>query len=638
MLLPFFLLLLVTATGHSEPQGGFETPIWTVDLPHRCTNPDCEVSSPVVADITGDNIPDIVLATSNGHIIAVRHDGTLLWDRDTAPHFGMAANTQHINSSPAVADIDNDGDMEIVVGVGTIDGAICTQGGIIAYDHSGNFLWRFLTYDEYTDPEGCRDSIFSTPAVGDIDNDGDLEIVVGGFDKRIYVLHHNGAPANHFPIDSHHSLRFPNWGLHGRLADTIWGSASLADIDGDGYLDILISTDEGNFNDNFPAPEGWECPYAMPPLWPLDYCGGALYVVDRFGNHLPGFPKYIHEALQSSTAVVDIDGDGLPEIFAGGGTFYHNYSPDHPTIGFRVFGWDNHGNELPGWAGGKVTGGATPASIAVGDIAGDDRPEVVALSMDHKIYAWFADGSPVPGFPMTPRNIFGKGNPFDVGQSPILGDYTGNGKMEIFVRTGPNVTVVNGNGQQLTGMQNPPTAPAFYTNSIMQNNAALADIDNDGKLELIAFNSTLYAWDLPNAGSKADWPMFRYNAARTGHPIQPMLLPSATSLLHWHEIDNSDDVHLSLTLRKTGDAPLDWTAVANNSVTLSPASGRLGNAPTAINSTISRPSLNPGANQRAITFTGAVGGDEVINSPLQVDIVIYLVDEIFQVHLPFVVR
>lgn len=631
-------LILHVSPNFGEAASSIVQPIWTAPIPHRCTNPDCETSSPVLADLTGDGIPDIVLATSNGWIVAVRSNGTELWRRDTAPRFDMAANSQQIHSSPAVADIDGDGDLEIVVGVGAIDGDTCTQGGVIAYDHNGNFLWRFLTFDEFTSPSGCRDTVYSTPAIGDLDNDGSMEIVVGAFDKRIYVLHHNGALDSHFPIDSYHRLRFPDWGgLTGHLADTIWGSASLADIDGDGFLDILISTDEGNFDDNFPNGEGWDCPYQIPPHpWPQDYCGGALYVVDRFGNHLPGFPKRIHDIMQSSTAVTDINNDGDLEIFVGGGTFYYNNSPDHPNTASRIWGWDSQGNDLPGWQGGKVTTGSTPASPSIGDITGDGTKEVIALDMDQKLYAWFANGSPVPGFPMTPRSMFGSGNPANVGITPILGDYDGDGKMEIFVRTGPNVTVVDGNGQQLTASQNPPNAPAFYTNNIMQNNAALGDIDNDGKLELIAFNSTLYAWDLPNATNSADWPMYRYNAARTGHPQLPRLHIAPTTLTKLHEIGDNSNVQMRFTLQGIAEETINWTAVTPSGVTLSPNNGEVDGTPTAVSVTVSRASLNPGVNNRTITINGTIGGQPVSNSPVEILLTIYLVDEIFPAYLPVI--
>ncbi|HUM70526.1 MAG TPA: VCBS repeat-containing protein, partial [Chloroflexota bacterium] len=228
--------------------------------------------------------------------------------------------------------------------------------------------------------------------------------------------------------------------------------------------------------------------------------------------------------------------------------------------------------------------------------------------MDQKLYAWFTNGQPVPGFPMTPRSMFGNGNPANVGITPILGDYDGDGKMEIFVRTGPNVTIVDGNGQQLTASQNPPNAPAFYTGSVIQNNAALGDIDNDGKLELIAFNSTLYAWNLPDAGSRADWPMYRYNAARTGHPILPRLHTNPTTFVQLHEVDDGRNVHLTLTIHGVAEGAINWTAVAPTDVTVFPPNGQADSTPTPVAITVSRAGLTAGVNHRTITINGTIQG------------------------------
>lgn len=86
----------------------------------------------------------------------------------------------------------------------------------------------------------------------------------------------------------------------------------------------------------------------------------------------------------------------------GLGQFYNLYSPDHPQYGFMVMGLDGQGNNLPGWP--QPTGGNVVVSPSLGDIAGDSAPEVVALSDDRKLYAWSLNGTPVPGFPMTPRD------------------------------------------------------------------------------------------------------------------------------------------------------------------------------------------------------------------------------------------
>jgi hypothetical protein len=239
---------------------------------------------------------------------------------------------------------------------------------------------------------------------------------------------------------------------------------------------------------------------------------------------------------------------------------------------------------------------------------------------------------------MTTVSQTGTGNPYNVGLSPILGDYDGDGKMEIFVTVGWGISIVDGNGQQLTTTTNPPNGPFYFANALMQNNPALGDIDNDGKLELIAHNSDLYAWDLPDAGSEADWPMFRYNAARTGHPSVPTLAVVPTAVTLFHEIGDSSNVQFTVQVTGSGGEEIDWTASGSSGVSASPNSGQVNGAATAVTVTVNRGSLSNGTNNKTITFSGEVNGNAVANSPLQVPITIYLVDEIFQAHLPTIVK
>lgn len=125
LFLMFFFVLNVSTT---QSAAASETPIWSRNLQHaRCASPAfCENSSPALVDLTGDGVLDIVLATSNGWVMAVKNNGQLLWEKDVAAAFGMSPNTQQINSSPAIADIDNDGRLEIVIGTGTKSQSMCT--------------------------------------------------------------------------------------------------------------------------------------------------------------------------------------------------------------------------------------------------------------------------------------------------------------------------------------------------------------------------------------------------------------------------------------------------------------------------------------------------------------------------------
>lgn len=570
----------------ASEESGVETPKWTRDLPSdSCpgtSDTNCHWGSPVLAYIDGDNYLDIVAVTNKGYVVAVRHDGSLLWQNDIAGEFGMAAGTHDIASSPAVADIDQDGFPEIVVGVGSNFATNCTVGGIIVLNHLGNMQWRYIAVAENDQNcVGYPDSIFSTPALTDLNNDGYLEIIAGGFDRRIYAWNYQGQLVDGFPPDSEHTQRFPTWpNLRGSLVDTIWGSPAVSDLTGNGSPDILIGTDEGDFGPTWPGDNnGWNCPYE----WPPDYCGGSVYGLTGEGQLLKHynpaykFPRRFFEHIQSTPAIADVNGDGFPEIFVGTGSYYHVSSPDHPTMSFRLYGMDRFGNDLPGWTNGKPMGGPTPASPTIGDITGDGTPEIIMGSLNEKkLYAYHADGSLVSGFPMTPKaqngTVF---NSYNVGATFILGDYDNDGKMEIFLSTGWGVAIIDGNGQQLT-MTNFPNdnRPLYLTGGTLISAPALGDIDNDGKLEMVVTNSKMYVWDLDGSSDQADWPMFKRDAARTSaYPSPPNMLAAPNSLTAYHQTGQSGSAETSLVIRNTGGAGFSWVANAPSGVTVQPASG-----------------------------------------------------------------
>ena len=643
------LAFLVSLAGAQEaPHAATSqvTPKWSVALPAgscpwSASERNCHTSSPAVGDVNRDGRLDVVVATNNGHVVAFSN-GAILWDRDVSGMFGMGANSQSIGASPALADLDGNGTVEVVIATGGGMTTGCKPGGVLVLDDGGrpHSNWPRLADNEDDDNGGCPDAFFSTPALGDLDGNGDLEIVIGGFDTRIYAYHHNGQPVAGFPAASALYFRTGWEDLRARLTDSIWGSPALADMNGDGRPEIVIGTDEGNLDDSHPGDaNGWTCPYRLPAGWEEGYCGGALYGLTGGGALLPGFPQYRLETFQSTPALVDVTGDGRPEIFIGTGTFYHNNSPDKPDAGNRLYAFDSQGRELPGWGGGQPTGDLVPGSPAVGDIAGDAGLEIVVTTLNGHLHAWHSNGTRVSGFPMTPRGPFGDTDKQDVGKGVMLGDYDGDGKMEIFMTIGWTIGVIDGNGQMLTRTNSgDPSRPFYYADGLLLNNPALGDVDGDGQLELVAHNSRLFVWDLPGGAVKADWPMFKRNPARTSAAlVVPALTLNPAEIVLGYAPGLDREMRAVLTLNVPG-ATYNWRLTANSGALTFPQASGTASGTTQVTVVVRLASgLGQGTHNLGAVTVEVSGATEIRNSRVSVPVSVRVVKGEPRARLPFVV-
>ncbi len=448
-------------------------------------------SPPTLVDLDNNGDVEILVGTNDGKVVAINRSSvppylTQMWSFDTS---GPLGGSTSIRAAISAADLDGDGSIEIVAAVGDVFEA-GTVGGLVVLNTNGQLLWQYKTHDHMGvqgKPDGRSDGIVGTPALGDLDNDGKMEIIFGGFDFRVHVLHHDGKLAQGWPIF---------------IRDTVWSSPALADINNDGFLNIVIGVDVHQE----PAPFN-------------TVNGGAIYVFRSDGTIVEGWPQFISQVIFSSPAVGDLDGDGILEIVHGTGDFFPN-----TDAGYKLYAWNATGSLK--WTG--VTSGYVYGSPAIGDIDSDGKLEVIVNSRDdRKTFAWNHDGSQL--WAVTPTNF--QGNTITLIGAPVLADYSGDGKPDVFTNVFWDSAILDGpTGQQFTANSFPGNPRPGYVSgfSTADNAPAVGDIDGDGFLELVlasANNAGTQAqvvyWDLPTTANvaSAPWPMFGQNAAHTSvHP------------------------------------------------------------------------------------------------------------------------
>jgi hypothetical protein len=600
-----------------------------------------EQSSAAVADFDGDGDKEIVIGGADGKLYVIAYDGSSwseVWSRQTADDLNAAGapsgcgttSVSDIRSAPAVGDLDGDGDLEIVVTTGGDPGRSGNpgtphrNGGVLVYTYDSSKAWAsaFSVVSGWpqpkldivgagpgaSDPDGCWDGIWSSPALADLDGDKDLEVIVEGFDRRLHVWHHDGTYVTGWPIGP------------GQIFRGGWSSPAVADIDKDEAPEIIFATDDN--------------PGYAPPYY--------LYVFNGDGTSLDGFPVEASQNLKSSPAIGDIDGDGWLDIVVGTGTY-------ESSGGNKVYAWDHSGSLLSGWP--KTTGGKMPASPALGDLDGDDNLEVVIgcgaegdpfPATCTSLYAWHGNGSSVSGFPMVPDNPIAWDGPNGLPYSPVLADYDGDGSIEILVlnRWSWGLSTVEANGSD---------GPAFMSSNTLSSPPVVDDVDNDGQLEVVVGGANspgdkgmVYIWDVSGSASDSrPWPMFRHNVARTGRyslPPQPpkLAFPNQVRVLHQSGSGNTETKYERLV--NEGDGEFDWGITESiPRLQVSPSAGTVVTR-TSVRLDINTTGLATGWHLLGtLAITGTAEGEAVDGSPAASAVYLY-VGDVRRVYLPLATR
>ncbi len=219
------------------------------------------VASKVAWEPTADGLAIFAL-TTDGTLCRIDWNGTyaeLVLSADLGENSGR--------TSPVLFDVDDDGEINVIAAVDT---------SVFCLSPAGELIWR----GEFWSSVGCA---VATPAAGDIDGDGENEVVVEGY-EALFALNSDGTNAEGFPVE-----------LSG--AAFSYSAPFLWDCDGDEAAEIFCGAHQT---------EG--CNYGI--VYKVDVSEGAaaseLYTV-------PGYGSWVY----STASWGDLNGDYAADLAFG---------------------------------------------------------------------------------------------------------------------------------------------------------------------------------------------------------------------------------------------------------------------------------------------------------------------------------
>lgn len=336
----------------------------------------------VIGDIDGDGKPDLLIANNTGNTISVfRNTGT-------PTHITFASRVDIPLTAAgwiAIGDVDGDGKLDLAV----------LNGNIVSVFRNTSTTGHISFAAKVDNATGTGPSCV---AIGDIDGDGKPDMVTANYgDSTLSVFHNTGTRGaiNFAPKQTFAPGPRPQY-------------VAIGDLDGDGKPDLSIANNVPNAtisifrNTSTPGTINFANLISYPTLnYPAGYDPSCISVGDLDGDGKPDLliadsylncystfrnastPGHINMSMQSPinytggehylSTTADLNGDGKPDIAAA------NY--DDFTVSI-IKNTSTTGNiQFSGSGFTFPCNGRGPLAVAVGDIDGDGRPDIVQTNL-----------------------------------------------------------------------------------------------------------------------------------------------------------------------------------------------------------------------------------------------------------------